>query len=584
MNYIIWKNINSKTLKGLIISELPPISKPAMRVQETIVDGVDGSIIEELGYEAYDKEIFIGLSKDFDINEIIKYFSGEGEVVFSNEPDKYYKAKIINQIDYERLLRFRTATVTFRVQPFKYKYQEEEESLKADEIQGTNILLDNKVISKISVEGFSIQDGTPTPDAPIEIKNLNNDITIKITSKNKLNIQEIVKGRLDSGVLGYASNVTELIKNNDSFSFTTNARYRGVSSEFIQVQEGQKLYYSQKEAITNDLGINASFFDKEYKFLSIVNLWNGIATVPANAKYIRLCWMKTEVGAVTITNPQLEINEVATVFEEYKEQLAILPLNEGQKLYEGSYLTDAGIYNMKKQVVLDGTEGWVQVADQTGNNTAYFYFTKLDMKTGSSIICDKFLNRSTWGTDTEAIQSINDKYIRLRINKSRASTTEELKSWLSTNKPVVEYELENEEIVPYTEEQKEAYKKFKNPNLLNETSNITNNLDANMIIYYVGNKLIATNTGNYFSKPIITIVGAGTIELIVNNEKLFRYTFPATEDTVIIDSQKQDAYWDNVLKNRNMSGEFPVLNIGENDITWDGIISNMKISLQSRWL
>lgn len=124
MNYVIWKNKDSRTIKGLLISELPPISKPAMRVQETIVDGVDGSYIEDLGYEAYDKPMLIGLSKDFDINEIIKYFSGDGNIVFSNEPDKYYKAKIIEQIDYERLLRFRTATVTFRVQPFKYEYQE----------------------------------------------------------------------------------------------------------------------------------------------------------------------------------------------------------------------------------------------------------------------------------------------------------------------------------------------------------------------------------------------------------------------------------------------------------------------------
>ena len=125
MNKIIWKDIDSTSIKGLLISELPPITKPKMRVQETEIDGVDGSIIEELGYESYDKSILIGLTKDFDINEVIKYFSGEGNVVFSNESDKYYKARIIEQIDYERLLRFRTATVTFRVQPFKYKLNEE---------------------------------------------------------------------------------------------------------------------------------------------------------------------------------------------------------------------------------------------------------------------------------------------------------------------------------------------------------------------------------------------------------------------------------------------------------------------------
>lgn len=123
-NKIIWKNVDSTTIKGLLISELPPISKPKMRVQETTIDGIDGSIIEELGYESYDKSISIGLTRDYDINEIIKYFSGTGNVVFSNESDKYYKATIIDQVDYERLLRFRTANVRFRVQPFKYKLNE----------------------------------------------------------------------------------------------------------------------------------------------------------------------------------------------------------------------------------------------------------------------------------------------------------------------------------------------------------------------------------------------------------------------------------------------------------------------------
>jgi predicted phage tail component-like protein len=124
MNKIIFKGIESTDIEGLLISELPPITKPKMRVQETTIDGVDGSIIEELGYESYDKELQIGLKGKFDIDKVIKYFSGEGNVVFSNEPDKFYKARIIEQIDYQRLLRFRTATIKFRVQPFKYLYNE----------------------------------------------------------------------------------------------------------------------------------------------------------------------------------------------------------------------------------------------------------------------------------------------------------------------------------------------------------------------------------------------------------------------------------------------------------------------------
>lgn len=125
MNYLIWRGRDSRNIAGLIISELPPITKPQMRVAETIIDGVDGSMIEELGYEPYDRPVTIGLKRNTDIDEVIEYFTGNGEVVFSNEEGKYYKASIIGRIDYARLVRFRTATVTFRVQPFKYEYQEE---------------------------------------------------------------------------------------------------------------------------------------------------------------------------------------------------------------------------------------------------------------------------------------------------------------------------------------------------------------------------------------------------------------------------------------------------------------------------
>ena len=124
MNYIIWQGVKSTDIKGLLICELPPITKPGMRIKETTIDGIDGSIIEELGYSSYDRPLLIGLTQNANIDAIVKYFSGNGEVVFSNEADKFYKATIVNQIDYARLVRFKTATVVFRVQPFKYKLDE----------------------------------------------------------------------------------------------------------------------------------------------------------------------------------------------------------------------------------------------------------------------------------------------------------------------------------------------------------------------------------------------------------------------------------------------------------------------------
>ena len=119
MNYIILNEQKSTLIKGLLIQSLPPITKPSIRTKNETIDGRDGDIVTKLGYSAYDKPMSIGLFGDFNIDEVIEYFNSEGTVIFSNEPDKFYKYQILQQIDFERLVRFRTATVTFHVQPFK---------------------------------------------------------------------------------------------------------------------------------------------------------------------------------------------------------------------------------------------------------------------------------------------------------------------------------------------------------------------------------------------------------------------------------------------------------------------------------
>lgn len=120
INYIELNGEKSTSVKGLIIQSFPPISKPKMRTSTETIDGRDGDIVTRLGYAAYDKQLSIGLHGDFDIDDAVAFFDSEGEVVFGNEPDKYYRYSILEQIDFERLIRFRTAKVKMHVQPFKY--------------------------------------------------------------------------------------------------------------------------------------------------------------------------------------------------------------------------------------------------------------------------------------------------------------------------------------------------------------------------------------------------------------------------------------------------------------------------------
>ena len=133
MNYLVLNGKSSLYIQGLLISELPPVSKPQMRTQVDTVDGRDGDIVTDLGFQAYDREVLIGLTRNFDIDDVTDYFNSEGIAIFSNEPTLYYKYKIVQQIDYERLIRFRKAKVVFHVQPFKYSTIETPLAYEIDE-------------------------------------------------------------------------------------------------------------------------------------------------------------------------------------------------------------------------------------------------------------------------------------------------------------------------------------------------------------------------------------------------------------------------------------------------------------------
>ena len=146
MSYIIINGVESDAIRGLLIQKLPPITKPRMRAQINEVDGVDGDSMVKLGYAAYDKEILIGLYGCYDVDEIVSFFAESGTITFSDEPEKYYRYQLVEQIDFERLLRFRQATVRVHVQPYKYPVHENAVTL----VSGTQL----KVVNYGNVEAL----------------------------------------------------------------------------------------------------------------------------------------------------------------------------------------------------------------------------------------------------------------------------------------------------------------------------------------------------------------------------------------------------------------------------------------------
>lgn len=156
MDYVILNGVKSTTIKGLLIQSLPPISKPLIRTSVEEIDGRDGDIVTKLGYSAYDKPMSIGLFGDYDVDQVIQFFDSQGTVIFSNEPDKFYNYEIIGQIDFEKLIKFKTATVTFHVQPFKFSAVDDDFSFSNNELSvrpysatksGVSISAENGIIS-----------------------------------------------------------------------------------------------------------------------------------------------------------------------------------------------------------------------------------------------------------------------------------------------------------------------------------------------------------------------------------------------------------------------------------------------------
>ena len=65
MNYIIINGVNSNTIPGLLIQELPPVSKPKIRTRIDEIDGRDGDIVTRLGYSAFEKNLNMKLEDIF---------------------------------------------------------------------------------------------------------------------------------------------------------------------------------------------------------------------------------------------------------------------------------------------------------------------------------------------------------------------------------------------------------------------------------------------------------------------------------------------------------------------------------------
>lgn len=190
MDYIIINGKKSTLINGLIITSLPPITKPKIRYTLEEIDGVDGDVINKLGYGAYDKTFEIGLSYNYNVDDVIAYLNTEGQITFSNEPDKYYYFTTLNQIDFEKLIRFKKAKITIHVQPFKYSNIESTKDYTFTEDNQNLIVRNNgNIYSKpiITIFGNGAIELSLNGMEVLKITNLDGSMVLDTQSQNAYN-------------------------------------------------------------------------------------------------------------------------------------------------------------------------------------------------------------------------------------------------------------------------------------------------------------------------------------------------------------------------------------------------------------
>jgi len=429
-NYVIINGTNSLTIPGLAIKDLPPISKTLMRNQKETIDGRDGDIITELGYSAYDKALTIGLYGSYDINDIIAFFNQKGTIVFSDEPDKYYNFTILDQIDYDKLVKFRTATIRIHCQPFKYPVSETPVEIEAEYVTATG-------------EDITLND---TTTVPLEIGLKGNTYQETTTGKQLFN----VNGTLYTG---------SIEKVNNGFKLTNNSTYRTLSILLpnpIPAGTYKATYEMKNSTLSASNTVEISFRNSNGGLGSGRTSSTGETTITTTGEADRMYiyMLSSEASGTTVTLDNFMVSTTGGDYEPYtngaspnpdypqevqvvtgdntikvqNKNIASLETSATKTIGGVSFTTDNGYININGTPTTNSNFSFDSFKTNSGSAVFSIEVTGYtDLTTGNgSILLQESTNNSTWTTISDRVlkststhyQNVtldNSKYYRIRF-------------------------------------------------------------------------------------------------------------------------------------------------------------------------
>lgn len=176
---------------------------------------------------------------------------------------------------------------------------------------------DNGKIQDMMIYGKSSQDGTPSPENPVEIKSVVNP-TIKICGKNLFDSKKFP------------------IILNRAIDTNTGVVYESSSGKYCATEKYIPFPYGGK-IISFNASMSLYAYDKDYKFISAIRYHSQ---APFGTTYVRF-----DIKIEDKDKAQIELSESTTTYEPYHEQTVTLP-----------YTLNAIPVNSDGNVTIDGQQ------------------------------------------------------------------------------------------------------------------------------------------------------------------------------------------------------------------------------------
>lgn len=329
-------------------------------------------------------------------------------------------------------------------------------------LEGFSFNLQNTVKKRFkifNIFGNSVQNGTPTPSNPVEIESVADDVNL-----------------LENMTI-YNSNhyISPLLKLN-SGTYTFNYTGDSAAGIYIRKNDGSNptngTVVAQKYN-TNNITFSISETGNYYIHLYSMTIWEQL----------------------TMNNPKLQKGTVATPYSPYNYGTFTIDFEGQTENYNYTFITeplrslpngvrdsleDDGIHRRISEIVFDGSndenwaingthEGYGIVVSNVGGNH--------NTSVVSSGFSDKLIiskQQSVYiGEESNIFATLggNVSKIYIRINNTITSV-ELLRQYLQNNPIKIQYQLAEEIIEPYTEEQQAEYDKIKELYTFDGTTNI----------------------------------------------------------------------------------------------------------------